>query len=223
MEKQNSFVRFMLLFGIMLIVMQLSMRWLGFGPENPPNEQAEEQTVEAVSTDPVLVGDQDETFVALGSFDPEKNEKYLAYFSTRGASLDRIELVERHDDGHLKYGVIEFKHGYLGYLAPIALTKGELGIKVRVVGDGTPAHTAGIQIGDVLTSIADRPLATVQDMDNALLRPQPGEKVEVKYKRGGEVLTVQVELAEKPLQVIDPQPFPPVDPEQEVPPSPDYS
>lgn len=223
MEKQNSFVRFMLLFGIMLIVTQLSMRWLGFGPENPPNEQAEEQTVEAVSTEPVLVGDQDETFVALGSFDPEKNEKYLAYFSTRGASLDRIELVERNDDGHLKYGVIEFKHGYLGYLAPIALTKGELGIKVRVVGDGTPAHTAGIQIGDVLTSIADRPLATVQDMDNALLRTQPGEKVEVKYKRGGEVLTVQVELAEKPLQVIDPQPFPPVDPEQDVPPSPDPS
>ncbi|MEC9096750.1 MAG: hypothetical protein VX776_08970, partial [Planctomycetota bacterium] len=87
MEKQNSFVRFMLLFGIMLIVTQLSMRWLGFGPENPPNEQAEEPTVEAVSTAPVLVGEQDETFVALGSFDPEKNEKYLAYFNTRGASL----------------------------------------------------------------------------------------------------------------------------------------
>ena len=57
MEKQNSFVRFMLLFGIMLIVTQLSMRWLGWGPEVPPVEPQEEQDIEeVVSEGSLLVG-----------------------------------------------------------------------------------------------------------------------------------------------------------------------
>lgn len=223
MEKQNSFVRFMLLFGIMLIVTQLAMRWLGLVPEPPSIEDDADQPVEVVEAAPVLVGEQEEAFVALGSYDPAKGEKYLAYFNTRGASLDRIELVERDDDGELKYGVIEFKHGYLGYLAPIPVDENGVGVMVRVVGDGTPAHIAGIQVGDVLTSVHGTPLASGEDIEKALRQTVVGERVEVKYERGGEAYSVEVELTDKPLQVIDPQPFPPVDPEQEIPNTPDNS
>lgn len=223
MEKQNSFVRFMLLFGIMLIVTQLAMRWLGLVPEPPSIEDGVEQPAEVVEAAPVLVGEQEEVFVALGSYDPAKGEKYLAYFNTRGASLDRIELVERDDDGELKYGVIEFKHGYLGYLAPIPVEEDGVGVKVRVVGDGTPADIAGIQVGDVLTSVHGTPLASGEDIEKALRQTAVGERVEVKYERGGEASSVEVELTDKPLQVIDPQPFPPVDPEQATPNTPDNS
>jgi len=222
-EKQNSFVRFMLLFGIMLIVTQLAMRWLGLVPEPPSIEDGADQPVEVVEAAPVLVGEQEEAFVALGSYDPAKGEKYLAYFNTRGASLDRIELVERDDDGELKYGVIEFKHGYLGYLAPIPVDENGVGVMVRVVGDGTPAHIAGIQVGDVLTSVHGTPLASGEDIEKALRQTAVGERVEVKYERDGEAYSVEVELTDKPLQVIDPQPFPPVDPEQEIPNTPDNS
>jgi YidC/Oxa1 family membrane protein insertase len=222
-EKQNSFVRFMLLFGIMLIVTQLAMRWLVPFPEPPSIEDVAEQPVEVVEAALVLVGEQEEVFVALGSYDPAKGEKYLAYFNTRGASLDRIELVERDDDGELKYGVIEFKHGYLGYLAPIPVEENGVGVKVRVVGDGTPADIAGIQVGDVLTSVHGTPLASGEDIEKALRQTAVGERVEVKYERGGEASSVEVELTDKPLQVIDPQPFPPVDPEQETPNTPDNS
>ena len=64
MEKQNSFVRFMLLFGIMLIVTQLAMRWLGLVPEPPSIEDDADQPVEVVEAAPVLVGEQEEAFVA---------------------------------------------------------------------------------------------------------------------------------------------------------------
>ena len=192
MEKQNSFVRFMLLFGIMLIVTQLAMRWLGLVPEPPSIEDGVEQPAEVVEAAPVLVGEQEEVFVALGSYDPAKGEKYLAYFNTRGASLDRIELVERDDDGELKYGVIEFKHGYLGYLAPIPVDENGVGVKVRVVGDGTPADIAGIQVGDVLTSVHGTPLASGEDIEKALRQTAVGERVEVKYERGGEASSVEV-------------------------------
>ena len=60
MEKQNSFVRFMLLFGIMLIVTQLAMRWLGLVPEPPSIEDVAEQPVEVVEAALVLVGEQEE-------------------------------------------------------------------------------------------------------------------------------------------------------------------
>ena len=223
MEKQNSFVRFMLLFGIMLIVTQLAMRWLGIVPEPPSIEDGAEQPAEVVKAEPVLVGEQEEVFVALGSYDPAKGEKYLAYFNSRGATLDRIELVERDDDGALKYGVIEFKHGYLGYLAPVPVDENGVGVKVRVVGDGTPAHLAGIQVGDVLTSVHGTPLVSGEDIDKALRQTVVGERIEVKYERGGEAASVEVELTEKPLQVIDPQPYPPVDPEQDTPNRPDNS
>lgn len=223
MEKQNSFVRFMLLFGIMLIVTQLAMRWLGIGPEPPSIEDGAEQPAEVVKAEPLLVGEQEEVFVALGSYDPAKGEKYLAYFNSQGATLDRVELVERDDDGELKYGVIEFKHGYLGYLAPLPVDENGVGVKVRVVGDGTPAHLAGIQVGDVLTSVHGTPLASGEDIDKALRQTVVGERVEVKYERGGEAASVEVELADKPLQVIDPQPYPPVDPGQDTPNRPDNS
>ena len=215
MEKQNSFVRFMLLFGIMLIVTQLAMRWLGLVPEVPPVEENIEQPAEVVSEAPILVGDQQEAFIALGSYDPLKNEKYLAYFNSRGAALDRIELVERDADGELKYGVIEFDHGYLGYLAPEVVGEEEPGVRVRVVGDGTPADQAGIQIGDILTSVNGEALTSIEDLDNVLRQTQAGDNVEVQFKRDSQSMTVNVELADKPLQVIDPEPFPPVDPEQE--------
>lgn len=223
MEKQNSFVRFMLLFGIMLIVTQLAMRWLGIAPEPPSIEDGAEQPAEVVKAEPLLVGEQEEVFVALGSYDPAKGEKYLAYFNSQGATLDRVELVERDDDGELKYGVIEFKHGYLGYLAPLPIDENGVGVKVRVVGDGTPAHLAGIQVGDVLTSVHGTPLASGEDIDKALRQTVVGERVEVKYERGGEAASVEVELADKPLQVIDPQPYPPVDPGQDTPNRPDNS
>lgn len=215
MEKQNSFVRFMLLFGIMLIVTQLAMRWLGLVPEVPPVEENVEQSAEVVSEAPILVGDQQEAFIALGSYDPLKNEKYLAYFNSRGAALDRIELVERDADGELKYGVIEFDHGYLGYLAPEVVGEEEPGVRVRVVGDGTPADQAGIQIGDILTSVNGEALTSIEDLNNVLRQTQAGDNVEVQFKRDSQSMTVNVELADKPLQVIDPEPFPPVDPEQE--------
>ena len=215
MEKQNSFVRFMLLFGIMLIVTQLAMRWLGLVPEVPPVEENIEQPAEVVSEAPILVGDQQEAFIALGSYDPLKNEKYLAYFNSRGAALDRIELVERDADGELKYGVIEFDHGYLGYLAPEVVGEEEPGVRVRVVGDGTPADQAGIQIGDILTSVNGEALTSIEDLNNVLRQTQSGDNVEVQFKRDSQSMTVNVELADKPLQVIDPEPFPPVDPEQE--------
>ena len=94
---------------------------------------------------------------------------------------------------------------------------------MRVVGDGTPAHIAGIQVGDVLTSVHGTPLASGEDIEKALRQTAVGERVEVKYERGGEASSVEVELTDKPLQVIDPQPFPPVDPEQEIPNTPDNS
>ena len=209
MEKQNPFVRFMLLFGIMLIVTQLSMRWLGFGPEVPPVEPQEEQDIEeVVSEGSLLVGDADEQVITIGSYDPEKKEKFLAYFNSQGASLDRVELVERNDSNELQYAVIEFRHGYLGYLAPLESEDSAEGLEVRVVGDGTPAQLAGIQVGDRLTHFDGKLIGTIEELEDELRLTESGQQVELKVQRQGEELVLTAKLEDKPLTVIDPDPYP---------------
>ena len=212
MEKQNSFVRFMLLFGIMLILTQLSMRWLGLVPEVPPEgDETQESATELVEGDAVVLGAEDDSYVAVGSYDPAKGEKYLAYFNSRGASLDRVELVERDEAGELKYGVIEFRHGYLGYLAPLVLEGDNTGLQVRVIGDGTPAQQAGLQVGDIITSFKTTEIQTLDDWDKALGLTVPGEDVTIEVVRAGTPQSLSVTLGERPLAVIDPAPYPPVD------------
>ena len=164
---KNQLLRFLLIMAMMMLGMQIVMRFFDIGPKDPAaqKQELEQQAAAAAELDtattaPIIGAQQDEQIIAIGSYDPAASQKYIAYFSNRGAALERLELVERSadDSDNLKYGVIEFKHGYLGYLA--ATDNGNPpGAKIRVVANGTPAALAttksgitGLQIGDIITS-----------------------------------------------------------------------
>jgi S1-C subfamily serine protease len=66
------------------------------------------------------------------------------------------------------------------------------GILVRAVEDGGPAATAGIAQGDLIVAVATAPVATVDDLAQALA--VAGDTVEVALVRGVEELTVTVTL-----------------------------
>ncbi|MBT6846502.1 MAG: hypothetical protein HOA14_03700, partial [Planctomycetaceae bacterium] len=122
---KNQLLRFLLIMAMMMLGMQIVMRFFDIGPEEPvaQKQQLEQQAAAAMELEtaatPIIGAEQDEQIIAIGSYDPAAAQKYIAYFSNRGAALERLELVERsgNDSDDLKYGVIEFKHGYLGYLA----------------------------------------------------------------------------------------------------------
>ena len=215
MEK-NSILRFLLIMAMMMLAMQIFLRLTGLGPAAPedPNQPDPEPVTEALAQ-PIVIGDHEEQIIALGSYDPAQKQKYIAYFSNQGASLERLELVERSDNGAMKFSVIEFKHGYLGFLG--ATDHGNPpGARVRVVADGTPAALAktkdgqtGLQFADIITGINGTTISNSSELHSILEQTHPGDQVELQIVRNDDtesVLTFFTTLGERPLEIIDPDP-----------------
>jgi hypothetical protein len=78
--------------------------------------------------------------------------------------------------------------GYGAYLGTIPdMTGGGVSDGVRITGvrAGSPAEQAGLQGGDVITSIGDKHIANLYDMTDALRSHQPGDTVVIVSRREG--------------------------------------
>jgi hypothetical protein len=81
---------------------------------------------------------------ALGSLDPTAASQVLYTLTSRGAAVERIELAgERYHDQ-------DDWRGAMGHLA-VAPVAG--GCRIGVVGAGTPAHLAGLMVGDIIERV----------------------------------------------------------------------
>lgn len=69
---------------------------------------------------------------------------------------------------------------------------GEPGAEVASVQPGSPAEKAGIQPGDIITSIGDAPVRNQVDVARITMRLRIGTTIEVKFKRSGEEMTAKV-------------------------------
>ena len=70
------------------------------------------------------------------------------------------------------------------------------GYYIEEVLDGSPAHQAGIQPGDVLISVAGAAVSTGDDIAAALYGHQVGEYVDIVISRNGRYYQVNLELIE---------------------------
>ncbi len=68
------------------------------------------------------------------------------------------------------------------------------GAGVALVQEGGAAADAGLRQGDVVTSVGDRAVASADALIAAVRSHQPGDKVELTYRRGGTEHTVRVTL-----------------------------
>jgi hypothetical protein len=90
-----------------------------------------------------------------------------------------------------------------GSLAPGALTAGlgidardaTDGIRISAVQPGSPADRAGLRTGDIVVSIGADEVRSLRDLMTALSRRNPGETVQIRFRRGGSYSTVQVTFA----------------------------
>ena len=71
---------------------------------------------------------------------------------------------------------------------------------VSSVATGDPADKAGIKPGDVLTKIADTPVADESELAVALIKHHAGEKVTIELYRSGKKMTVDATLGAPPTQ-----------------------
>ena len=86
----------------------------------------------------------------------------------------------------------------------VARQNGVNGVIIRAVGDNTPAAKAGLRglssnyrgtfMGDIIIGIDDKKVSNYDQLYNALDAHKPGDKVTVKVRRDGDVISVPVEL-----------------------------
>ena len=79
----------------------------------------------------------------------------------------------------------------------MGLAKGQ-GIAVRSVYVHGPAALAGLLPGDVITHFDDVPAAATRSGMKRIAHAQPGEKVEVRFLRGGQVGTATITIGVRP-------------------------
>lgn len=132
-----------------------------------------------------------------------------------------VDIVKKVVNDLIKYGSVQ--RGFLGvrYLDAGALSSKEKeankvpdaadGIYITdVVKDGAAA-AAGIKAGDIIRSVNGVNVQTGSELQEEIAKLKPGEKVSVKYERGGAVKTVDVTLKNsagtfdivKPAEMID--------------------
>lgn len=69
------------------------------------------------------------------------------------------------------------------------------GVVVSEVQSGTPAETAGLKQGDVITKLGDDSTDTTSDLTSALYKHKVGDTVEVTFYRGKDKKTVSLKLS----------------------------
>ena len=72
------------------------------------------------------------------------------------------------------------------------------GVEVAEVIAGTAAAAAGIEVGDILSSVNGEPLTTIEQLVSRLRFYRVGDEVTVELERGGESRTITVTLLERP-------------------------
>ena len=88
----------------------------------------------------------------------------------------------------------EVERGYLG----VRLSETDDGVTLGAVLDDEPAQAAGLQSGDLVLEVAGKPVESATDVSDAVAARKPGEKVELKVRRGDDERTFTVTLGTRP-------------------------
>jgi len=69
------------------------------------------------------------------------------------------------------------------------------GVRLSGVRPGSPADSAGMREGDILVGLGEHDIANLQGFQNALMAHAAGDRVELRWRRGGEAMRATVILA----------------------------
>ena len=138
---------------------------------------------------------------SLGSLDPAGQTGMLVTLSSRGGTVERVELAgeQFHDQ--------DDRGAYIGHLAGDVVPEG---CRLGVVGPGTPAAAAGLQAGDVILRVGESNTPDPQSLVAVLARLKPRRPLSLTFRRpDGDTLgseqTVELLPTRRPLEVIRPE------------------
>ncbi len=128
-----------------------------------------------------------------------------AKFSEMEWNFGRFVCATQPDGNLAGFGVVSVKErnlretdrAHLGILADQQF-RGK-GVKISTVQPEHGAAEAGIQSGDVITSIDGREISGLQELRNALTNKQPGDSVKIKVETAGKERDLEVLLTNRPF------------------------
>jgi hypothetical protein len=111
--------------------------------------------------------------------------------------------------------IIAMGKGYLGLglteLSPELLShfgvSGDSGVMISRVEPGSPAEKAGIEVGDIVTSVDGSPVESTWDVSSRIRKKEEGDQVPVEVWRDRKPQTFTVTIAERERPEIDVSPF----------------
>jgi S1-C subfamily serine protease len=71
------------------------------------------------------------------------------------------------------------------------------GVVVEEVVEGSPADRAGLEAGDVILSVGGTAVDDPQELRAAIAGHEPGDRVQLRFRRGGDTRTAEVTLASR--------------------------
>jgi len=86
------------------------------------------------------------------------------------------------------------EHAYLG----VQLDSSAPNARLALVRPGTPAASAGLRGGDVITAIDGKKIGSSNDVQSAIASKRPGDKISLTYSRNGQSHTVDLRLTTRP-------------------------
>ena len=87
---------------------------------------------------------------------------------------------------------------WIGVTSSNAATQPPQGMAVGAVEANSPATTAGLAAGDLITRVDDTAIERPLDFQRAMLDRKPGEKIRLAVRRAGDSLTVNLTLGDIP-------------------------
>ncbi len=136
--------------------------------------------------------------VSLGSYDPASGYRLLVTLCSAGAAVERVEL------NNPRYREQEDRSGYIGHLAPADAPHAG-GCILQVVGRGTPAAQAGLEVGDVIQQLGSKRITSASDFEAALKETEAGDQVTLAAERKDKPFKFKIELGRRPLEIIRPE------------------
>ena len=88
------------------------------------------------------------------------------------------------------------QHAYLG--VSVGDSQSGSGAQIGAVRSGSPAATAGLQTGDVITAIDGNPIADANALTAVVSEHQPGDTLQITVQRNGSTVKVTAKLGTRP-------------------------
>lgn len=95
--------------------------------------------------------------------------------------------------------IIQYGHVRKGWLGVVGYHDG-MKLKIRKVNDNSPAHKAGLTVGDVIVKYSGKEINNITELAHLVEYTIPGETVTLDYRRAGKLFNVDITIGEKSVE-----------------------